>query len=685
MSGWGRGPKGAEGPMTLSAAEQYMLELVNRARLDPLAEAARLGIGLNDGLAPGTLDGAPKRPLAPNALLDSAAHGHSVWMMQADTFSHTGAGGSTPWDRMAAAGYDWWRAGENIALYRVLPGPVDGDAAMALHHDGLFDSPGHRENILAEGFRELGIGQHIGTYATDGRDWSTSIVTQKFGSSGNDIFLTGVAHADHDGDGFYTIGEGAGGLSVAAGGASTLTAPAGGYKLALAAGTGWLDVALAGGAMQVRIDMGGGNAKLDVTDPAARHVAASADLVLVSGVAAATLLGAGDLSLTGGVAGERLTGNRGDNRIEGGAGDDTLAGGDGADTFVVTPGGGADVLADFVLGTDRLDLSEMGVGPLAVAVGGGPGGATLAFAGGETLTFAGLSPATLSDPATLAALGLTLAAPEPPEVARPLPDFLSLAGDVANVAGHADSFVLSWSPAGLAIAPHAAPESQHDLPVDTIRFSDGGPFGAGEIDFDAFVGRAGLDTDDLSLFVEMYVAYFDRAPDALGLAFWSTHWANGVPLREIASAWFNQAETRAAFPDPADTAALVDAAYRNLLERDADPGGRAWWIDQLDRGLVDRAEFMLALIGGARANDGAARDVRTIEAKAALGLDYAAQEGLTDPDNARTVMAAYTATDHEASLAAARALIDSYAEAARSSEGGTELLVFFDTPGAEFA
>src|SRR3954463_12402694 len=48
-----------------TAFEQYFLELVNRARLDPAAEAARLGIGLNDGLGGGQLTtGAP----APTAL-----------------------------------------------------------------------------------------------------------------------------------------------------------------------------------------------------------------------------------------------------------------------------------------------------------------------------------------------------------------------------------------------------------------------------------------------------------------------------------------------------------------------------------------------------------------------------------------------------------------------------------------
>jgi hypothetical protein len=48
--------------MPLSAdAEQYLLELINEARLDPLAKAASLGIDLNQGLAPGTLTGRPSR------------------------------------------------------------------------------------------------------------------------------------------------------------------------------------------------------------------------------------------------------------------------------------------------------------------------------------------------------------------------------------------------------------------------------------------------------------------------------------------------------------------------------------------------------------------------------------------------------------------------------------------------
>ena len=58
-------------------SEQYLLELVNRARLDPAGEAALFGIDLNEGLAAGTLGTEPRQPLALNPQLLASARGHS--------------------------------------------------------------------------------------------------------------------------------------------------------------------------------------------------------------------------------------------------------------------------------------------------------------------------------------------------------------------------------------------------------------------------------------------------------------------------------------------------------------------------------------------------------------------------------------------------------------------------------
>jgi hypothetical protein len=59
--------------------------LINRARLDPAGEAARYGIDLNEGLAPGTLSAAARQPLAFNSTLFSVADAHSQSMMISTT------------------------------------------------------------------------------------------------------------------------------------------------------------------------------------------------------------------------------------------------------------------------------------------------------------------------------------------------------------------------------------------------------------------------------------------------------------------------------------------------------------------------------------------------------------------------------------------------------------------------
>src|SRR3954451_20928868 len=100
--------------------EQYMIELINRARANPSAEAARLGVVLTEGLRNGeviTTD--PKQPLAVQMNLTDAARSQAAWLIANNIFSHSGPGGNSPSDRMLASG--WVTSGttltrENAAL-----------------------------------------------------------------------------------------------------------------------------------------------------------------------------------------------------------------------------------------------------------------------------------------------------------------------------------------------------------------------------------------------------------------------------------------------------------------------------------------------------------------------------------------------------------------------------------------
>lgn len=78
--------------------------------------------------------------------------------------------------------------------------------------------------------------------------------------------------------------------------------------------------------------------------------------------------GRGDDSLAGGTGTDRLAGNSGDDTLHGGGGRDTLIGGSGADVFVFLTAAespntaDACVIADFLPGTDQIDLSAVASG-----------------------------------------------------------------------------------------------------------------------------------------------------------------------------------------------------------------------------------------------------------------------------------------------------------------------------------
>jgi serralysin len=261
--------------------EQYLLELANGARLDPSGEAAREGIGLNNGLASGTISATPKPPLAFNPQLIEAARGHSSWMLATDTFSHVGMSGSLPDARMMAAGYIFtgdWLWGENIAIRSGSGIAITTETINALH-DGLFKSADHRENILDGNFREAGFGVASGDY----QGGAAVTMTEDFARSGTLPFLTGVVFADRNGDHFYEPGEGLGSLSVQARSDTgqiwqTTTWDAGGYQIQLPAGV--YQVAFSGGNLPGPVlktaSIGSANVMLDVDSQVASSVPGSA-------------------------------------------------------------------------------------------------------------------------------------------------------------------------------------------------------------------------------------------------------------------------------------------------------------------------------------------------------------------------------------------------------------------------
>ncbi|MGB9366676.1 MAG: FG-GAP-like repeat-containing protein [Xanthobacteraceae bacterium] len=325
--------------MPASALEQMLLELINRARLDPAAEAARFGISLNEGLAPNTISPISKQPLAMNEALLSAARAHSQDMIDRDYFDHNTPEGVTPSQRIANAGYSAIGSGENIAV-RSTNGSVTTAMTLMLHQDFFVDGTvpgrGHRLNLLQANFQEVGVGQVTGNF----QGFNATMLTDDFATSGSQQFLTGVSYADLDHDNFYSIGEGRSGMIVGDGThphTHTVTNGAGGYSFAVGPGTQL--VPFSGGGLSAPITLAitilpNTNAKIDIVDQ--NVVYTSASLTDLGG--AATIIGLGTIGLS-------LTGDGGNDTIFGTSGNDTLRGATGADTL--NGGAGTDTAAFF--------------------------------------------------------------------------------------------------------------------------------------------------------------------------------------------------------------------------------------------------------------------------------------------------------------------------------------------------
>ena len=248
-----------------SNQDQLMLELINKARANPQAEADRLLAGdLNEGLDPGTISTDAKQPLAWNEDLISATVGHTQAMFDLnqvdddDFFAHVNPNtGSKIKDRTTAAGYPETNSGigENIAVI-VNSAPLDLTDASEDNYESLFTDlnppypgRGHRITILNANYREIGINNDLGTnYQAGGQfsqEWPhAAIATQNFGFvNGSNPFLTGVVYNDNSvtDDDFYTVGEGLDGITVQAVSSSltesTTTYSTGGYQLQLPADT----------------------------------------------------------------------------------------------------------------------------------------------------------------------------------------------------------------------------------------------------------------------------------------------------------------------------------------------------------------------------------------------------------------------------------------------------------------
>lgn len=224
-----------------TAEEIQMLELINRARADAAAEAARLKATTDpDVLAAVSYFNVnfnamtnqfaeltqTTQPLSMNARLLASARLHSLDMFNNVFQGHDSSANPLPPNepgdslltRIERQGYSYGALAENVFAYaqNTWHAHAGFNIDWGNGPDGMQNPAGHRLAIHNPDFREVGIGLTWGTNTIGANSVGPLLVTQDFGTApgGGLPFITGVIYDDANTNNLYDPGEGIGGVRI---------------------------------------------------------------------------------------------------------------------------------------------------------------------------------------------------------------------------------------------------------------------------------------------------------------------------------------------------------------------------------------------------------------------------------------------------------------------------------------
>ncbi|MFM8568792.1 MAG: CAP domain-containing protein, partial [Candidatus Kapaibacterium sp.] len=258
--------------------EQLMLELINRARMNPSAEGDSLFFTTEPNLVSAysywKVDKAKVRaefktypvrpPLAFHAKAITASRVHSADMRDKQYQGHTGSDGSNPGQRLSKAGYTASAWGENVFAYAKSMWEAQG--AFLVDWGPGNEGLGHRHNIMNFApsdavYTEVGLGVLAGSGQVG--PW---VVTQNFGK-GFEKYILGVVYKDKNNNKAYDPGEGLSGVKItpSQGNYFAVTSTSGGYAIPMGSVSGSVTVTAQGNGIQEvkQVSISNANVKVD--------------------------------------------------------------------------------------------------------------------------------------------------------------------------------------------------------------------------------------------------------------------------------------------------------------------------------------------------------------------------------------------------------------------------------------
>jgi Domain of unknown function (DUF4214) len=169
---------------------------------------------------------------------------------------------------------------------------------------------------------------------------------------------------------------------------------------------------------------------------------------------------------------------------------------------------------------------------------------------------------------------------------------------------------------------------------------------------------------------DLYIGYFNRAPDALGLVAWAAGVSQGESLQTIAESFAKSSEFFTNYPNvgaqasDSDLISFISTVYINILDRQPDSGGLAYWLGLMKSEDISPGVLITSIINAVHGENGTP-DANFLAGKENVALHFAVTDGLTNGAQASAVMnqfnTIYSIHGLSEAINSANAMADSYA------------------------
>lgn len=171
--------------------------------------------------------------------------------------------------------------------------------------------------------------------------------------------------------------------------------------------------------------------------------------------------------------------------------------------------------------------------------------------------------------------------------------------NTADYSGTRSHYTVTKTPTGYLVTDNSGSDGTDTLSnIGQLKFSDM------TANLTMQAKAAAAPQADVQRLTELYVAFFNRVPDADGLAYWIDQMSGGQSVPQIAESFYNagvQYSTLTGFSATMSNQDFINVVYKNVLGRTAgaDQGGLDYWNGELTSGRASHGSLVSDILSSA--------------------------------------------------------------------------------------